>query len=339
MARDVQQLYERMISGDRTSLGLAMTLVESNLKEDRHDAMVILEKCENQLAQLDPSMRLAISGSPGVGKSTFIEVIGQKAIEHGHKVGVITIDPTSSLSQGSILGDKSRMSRLSSSPNAFIRSSPAGSVLGGLGRRSMELMTLLAASGYDLILLETVGVGQSEHITWQFTDGFILVIQPGGGDELQGIKRGITELADLVVVNKGDGPLTNLAKVAKAQYETALHYFSSTREGWLPKILTCSATEGTGIREVWDALLLYNEYLTFKPERAKDRANQKLKWLSWSLSLTAQQLLTQHPLVKAKIEAGEAAVLQNPASAFTIENQIENLMNELIQNTSSKEKQ
>lgn len=339
MPRDIHQLYEKMISGDRTALGMAMTLVESSRKEDRDEAMIILKLCENQLASHDPSVRFAISGSPGVGKSTFIEAIGQKAIESGHKVGVITIDPTSSLSQGSILGDKSRMTILSSSSSAFVRSSPAGSILGGLGRRSMELMTLLAASGYDLILLETVGVGQSEHVTWQFTDGFILVIQPGSGDELQGIKRGITELADLVVVNKGDGQLANLAKVAKAQYETALHYFSSTREGWLPKILTCSATEGTGINEVWEALLLYKEYLTLRPERPNDRANQKLKWLSWSLSLTARQLLTEHPLIKQKIEAGEASVMMDPASAFTIENQIENLMNELIHNSSFTEKQ
>ena len=203
----------------------------------------------------------------------------------------------------------------------------------------MELMTLLAASGYDIILLETVGVGQSEHTTWQFTDGFILVIQPGGGDELQGIKRGITELADIVVVNKGDGALAPLAKIAKAQYETALHYFSSSRKGWLPKILSCSAKEGTGMQEVWEALCLYLEYLKQQPDRAEQRAGQMLKWLTWSLRITAQKLITDHPQIKEKMEAGLAIVSHDPGSAFTIENQIEDLMNELISSTSSLEKQ
>ena len=240
MSRDTETLFNKMISGDRVSLGQIMTLVESNLAEDREQAIDILYRCEKKLEEKDPSYRFAISGSPGAGKSTLIEALGMHAVSEGQKVGILTIDPTSSISRGSILGDKSRMPLLSTNQNAFVRSTGAGEVLGGLGRRSMELMTLLAAAGYNLILLETVGVGQSEHTTWQFTDGFVLVIQPGAGDELQGIKRGITELADIIVVNKADRDLVQLAKVAKAQYETALHFFSSTRDGWIPKILTCS---------------------------------------------------------------------------------------------------
>jgi LAO/AO transport system kinase len=330
MSRDTDTLFNKIMSGDRVALGQVMTLVESDLPEDRKAAIDLLGRCDQWLETGDSSFRLAVSGAPGAGKSTFIEALGMKAIEAGHKVGVLTIDPTSSISHGSILGDKSRMTRLSTSSAAFIRSTGAGEVLGGLGRRSMELMTLLAATGYDLILLETVGVGQSEHTTWQFTDGFILLIQPGAGDELQGIKRGITELADIVVVNKADRDLVQLAKVAKAQYETALHYFSSTREGWVPKILTCSALDNVGIDDAWEALRLYMMYISQLNTKNEDRVRQKLNWLNWSIRLTAQELMTRHPLVQNKLEAGKDLIRQNSSSAFTIEYEIENLMRDLL---------
>jgi LAO/AO transport system kinase len=227
------------------------------------------------------------------------------------------------------------MINLSNAENAFIRATSAGDVLGGLGRRSMELMTLLAASGYNLILLETVGVGQSEHTTWQFTDGFVLVIQPGAGDELQGIKRGITELADIVVVNKADRDLVQLAKVAKAQYQTALHYFSSTRDGWIPKIITCSSIDNTGIDDAWEALRLYIAYLEQQKTKREDRIRQKLKWLDWSIRLTAQELMTRHPVVRQKMEAGQDQIQSEPTSVFSIEFEIEKLMTDLFHSTES----
>ncbi|MEO5905620.1 MAG: methylmalonyl Co-A mutase-associated GTPase MeaB, partial [Saprospiraceae bacterium] len=233
-------LFHKIIQGDRVSLARAMTLVESSREEDREVAVGLLEQAESMRSEIDSSIRLTISGAPGVGKSTLIERIGLKAIREGHKVGVLTIDPSSHISQGSILGDKSRMHQLSISESAFVRPSPAGTLLGGLGRRTKEMMTLLAAAGFDLIFVETVGVGQSEHTAWQLTDGFLLVIQPGSGDELQGIKRGITELADIIVVNKSDSNLKESAAISRSHYQNAIHYMTPIRKGWNPKVLTCS---------------------------------------------------------------------------------------------------
>ncbi len=330
MDRDAATLFEKMMQGDRVSLGQAMTIVESERFEDRENAIQLLEKCEKHLAGKDKSIRFAISGAPGAGKSTFIEAIGLKAISKGYKVGVITVDPTSTISHGSILGDKSRMNRLSVTPSAFIRSSAAGSVLGGMGRRSFELMTLLAAAGYDIIFLETVGVGQSEHHAWQITDGFILVLQPGGGDELQGIKRGITELADIVLVNKADGNFVDMARTARSHYQNALHYFSSLRAGWVPKILTCSALDGVGIDEAWDTLCLYLDVRTNNPAIAEERKLRKSFWLSWSLGHTAHQLLMNHPFVIEKLRESIVALHEKNTSLFRTEFEIENLMKALI---------
>ena len=248
-------LFQKITGGDRVALGLALTLVESELRADRKNAVELLDLCEKNNALNDRSIRFAVSGAPGVGKSTLIETLGNKAINEGYKVGVITVDPTSSVSSGSILGDKSRMQTLSLSSSAFVRPSPAGSLLGGIGRRSKEMMTLLVAAGYDLIFLETVGVGQSEHIAWQLTDGFILIIQPGSGDELQGIKRGITELADIIVINKADSNLKEASAITRSHYQNAIHYFYPLRQGWQPKVLTCSAKEGTGIDEFWGRIV------------------------------------------------------------------------------------
>ena len=334
MDKKTSILYEKISAGDRVALGQGMTLVESDLAADRKEAIRLLALCEKGLEGKDKSIRFAVSGAPGVGKSTLIEAIGLKAISHGHKVGVITIDPTSSISHGSILGDKSRMTGLSTSPEAFIRSSAAGSVLGGIGRRSHEMMTLIAAAGYDLIFVETVGVGQSEHLAWQFTDGFVLVLQPGGGDELQGIKRGITELADIVVVNKADGKMAELAVTAKGQYQTAMHYFTSLRSGWTPKIVTCSALNDTGIDDVWELLRLYQSTRQIGPLWEEARKRQKLFWLTWSLGITAHQLLMNHPMVKHKMEEAGKSLMEKDNSLFLAEYEIENTMKDLLRPSS-----
>ena len=330
MDGNISSLFEKIIRGDRVALGQAMTLVESERAEDRNRAIDLLILCEQKLRVHDPSIRFAISGAPGVGKSTLIEALGLKAISKGFKVGVITIDPTSSLSHGSILGDKSRMSGLSTTPSAFIRSSPAGSVLGGMGRRSYEMITLLAAVGYDLIFIETVGVGQSEHTAWQITDGFILVVQPGGGDELQGIKRGITELADMVIVNKADGPLAALAELSKQQYQNALHYFSPLRQEWEPKITTCSAQEGTGIDNVLGNIRLYQDIRLRNTSPTEERKRQEIFWLNWSLGITANQLLMNHPVVKEKFRAAFSTSGTESVSVFKTAFEIENLMKMII---------
>jgi LAO/AO transport system kinase len=320
--------FDKIISGDRVSLGQALTLVESDRPEDRSDAVDLLEMCDAKLRTGDPCIRLTISGAPGVGKSTLIEAVGQRAIQDGLKVGVITVDPSSALSQGSILGDKSRMNQLAVSPHAFIRSSPAGQVLGGLGRRTMEIMTLMAAAGYELIFLETVGVGQSEHAAWRITDGFVLVIQPGAGDELQGIKRGITELADIVIVNKADQQLANLARIAKGQYETALHLFRSTRHEWNSKVVTCSSLEGTHIDDVWQVLRLYIDHSRKNLLNADLRNQQRAHWLNWSVSMAAQHIMMEHPVIKQKLAA---AATQTEGSTFRTEFEIESIMQTLLQ--------
>ena len=323
-------IFIKIIQGDRVALGQAMTLVESGLPENRQQAVELLEMCERKNASSAPSISLTISGSPGVGKSTLIEALGKKAIVEGHKVGIVTVDPSSSISFGSILGDKSRMQSISVSDSAFVRSSPAGSLLGGIGRRSREMMSLLSAAGYDLIFLETVGVGQSEHIAWQLTDGFILVIQPGSGDELQGIKRGITELADIIVVNKADHELKEASAISRSHYQNASHYFKSLRNNWTTKVLTCSALEGNGIDELWEVLRLYRESRLQDNLLALDRARQNQFWLSWSLGITAHQLLMDHPFVNQKLKEGLNSIEQQAESVFKAEFEIENAMRQLI---------
>lgn len=330
MDPETSHLFEKMIQGDRIALGKAMTLVESERSDDRDSAIRLLEMCESRLQEKDPSIRFAVSGAPGVGKSTFIEALGLKAISKGHKVGVMTIDPTSSISHGSILGDKSRMSGLSTSGDAFVRSSPAGSVLGGMGRRSHEVMTLLAAAGYDMIFVETVGVGQSEHTAWQFTDGFILVVQPGGGDELQGIKRGITELADIVIVNKTDGVLADLARLAKTHYQNAIHYFTSLRNNWTPNTLTCSSVTGEGIEEVLACLISYKQTFTSATTLREERKRQKAFWLNWTLGITANQLLVNHPIIKDRLEKAMSDIESKNTLVFKTAFDIENLMRSII---------
>ena len=331
MATGIQDIFEKIKAGDRSALGQAMTLVESDRPFDRQMAIDLLELCEKSGLE-ERSIRLTISGAPGVGKSTLLEALGQKAISHGHKVGILTVDPSSHISQGSILGDKSRMPILSVSQSAFIRSSPAGKLLGGIGRRSKELMSLMSVAGYDLIFLETVGVGQSEHVAWQLTDGFILVIQPGGGDELQGIKRGITELADIIVVNKSDGDLTGPAAIAKSQYQNAIHYMTPLRKNWIAKVLTSSAISGTGIEELWGILRLYTETRLDPLQITEDRQRQHAYWLSWSLGITAHQLLMDHPAVNQKLNEGLLKIEQQQTSLFRTEFEIEQTMADIVAN-------
>ncbi len=244
-------IVDALKTGDRRALARAITLVESTRAEDEDEALVLLEA----LGEVRPARwRLGISGAPGVGKSTFIEAFGLKALEEGWRVAVITVDPSSLMSGGSILGDKTRMERLSRSPSAFIRSSPSRGELGGVARRTRDVIRLVEAAGHDLVMVETVGVGQSEVAAAAMTDMFVLLLAPGAGDGLQGVKRGIMELADLVVVNKADGDLAGAARHMVADFRSALGLMRARHDFWKTRVVPCSALVGDGLGEVWGAV-------------------------------------------------------------------------------------
>jgi len=252
----VNEYVEAIIAGNRTILSQAITLVESALPQHYETAQSIIEKCLPHSAE---SIRIGITGVPGAGKSTFIETLGLHITGEGRKLAVLTIDPSSEHTMGSILGDKTRMEKLSTHPSAFIRPSPSAGSLGGVARKTRESIILCEAAGFNTIIVETVGVGQSETAVNSMVDFFLLLMIAGAGDDLQGIKRGIMELADLVAITKADGPNKLIAEGARITYQNALHLFTSKTPGWKPQVLTCSALENSGIRELWELILAYFE--------------------------------------------------------------------------------
>mgnify|MGYP006194132167 CR=1 FL=1 len=252
----VSEYIQGVLQSDRVVLSRAITLVESTLDSDQ----LIAEKVmEGILPYSGNSIRIGISGVPGVGKSTFIESFGKILVEKGHKVAVLAVDPSSQQSHGSILGDKTRMENLASDKRAYIRPSPAGSTLGGVSARTREGMLLCEAAGYDIILIETVGVGQSETAVHGMTDFFLLLMLAGAGDELQGIKKGIMEMADMVVINKADGDNIRKSQIARSQYQNALHIFPQSESGWSPVVSTASAIKNIGIDKVWEEIIAYKK--------------------------------------------------------------------------------
>ena len=250
----VNEYVEAILSGNRTILSQAITLVESSLPKHYEMAQTIIEKC---LPYSSESIRIGITGVPGSGKSTFIETFGLHIVNEGRTLAVLTIDPSSGNSMGSILGDKTRMEKLSIHPSAFIRPSPSAGSLGGVARKTRETIILCEAAGFNTIIVETVGVGQSETAVNSMVDFFLLLMLAGAGDELQGIKRGIMEMADLIAITKADGRNKLTAESARVTYQNALHLFMSKTPGWNPRVLTCSALENTGIRELWELILEY----------------------------------------------------------------------------------
>jgi LAO/AO transport system kinase len=248
------EYVEAILSGNRTILSQAITLVESSLPEHYEMAQAIIEKCLPYSAE---SIRIGITGVPGAGKSTFIETIGLHITGEGRKLAVLTIDPSSEHTRGSILGDKTRMEKLSIHPSAFIRPSPSAGSLGGVARKTRETIILCEAAGFNTIIVETVGVGQSETTVNSMVDFFLLLMLAGAGDELQGIKRGIMEMADLIAITKADGANRLIAEGARISYQNALHLFTSKTPGWIPRVLTCSALENNGITELWGIILEY----------------------------------------------------------------------------------
>ena len=271
-------LGQGVLAGDRRALARAITLVESTRAEDQDEAAALLEEV---LAAAGGAVRVGISGTPGVGKSTFIDGLGARLTEAGRTVAVLAVDPSSTVSGGSILGDKTRMASLARSPLAYVRPSPAGATLGGVARRTREAMVLCEAAGFDVVLVETVGVGQAEVAVAGMVDTFVLLLGPGGGDELQGIKRGVMELADVVVVNKADGALLPAARQAAAEHRHALHLQRPRWPGWATEVVLCSATTGFGVDEVWAAVERHREALAAAGGLERRRAEQAAGWL-WS---------------------------------------------------------
>ena len=294
---------EGIRQADRSWLGQAITLVESSKPDDQAQAAELID----QLAPLGGnSYRVGITGVPGAGKSTLIDELGSLVIEQGHKVGVLAVDPSSSLSGGSILGDKTRMNKLSQNPNAFIRPSPTAGRLGGTTLASREVLLILEAAGFNVILVETVGVGQSEAVVAEMVDFFLLVLLAGAGDELQGIKRGVVELADHVVVNKADGANVTAAKQAASYYRNALGLLTPATASWQPSVSTCSALEGSGLDKLWQTIESHHDQLWDSGELPAKRQNQQVRWM-WSL--VEDRLMTA-----LRQDAGVAAVLDRVVS-------------------------
>lgn len=266
-----------VLAGNRAVLARAITLVESNSRKHEAQAQELLQ---HLLPHTGKAKRIGITGVPGVGKSTFIESFGCFLTERGRKVAVLTIDPSSARSGGSILGDKTRMDRLSREPNAFIRPSPAGENLGGVARRTRETMLLCEAAGFDTVLVESVGVGQSEIALRSMVDFFLVLLLPGAGDELQGIKRGILEMADLVVINKADGENRMRAEHARAEHDAALHYLQPATPGWKTDVGLCSALTGEGVPEIWERIDEFYHVLEPQGKLAERRQGQLLEWMS-----------------------------------------------------------
>ena len=268
-----------IIKGNRKAIAKAITLIESTSSESFEYGQALLESL---LPHAGNALRIGITGVPGVGKSTFIEAIGLFLIEQGHRVAVLAVDPSSQLNGGSIMGDKARMNELAQNPEAFIRPSPSSGILGGVARKTRETMLICEAAGYDVVIVETVGVGQSETMVDSMVDLFLLLMLPNAGDELQGIKKGVLELADLVVVNKSDGNQESLAKNAQTEYLKALHLLTSSKNSWTPQILRCSALEKRGMDKIWKAAKSFRKTLQNSGEWEKQRSKQKGKWM-WSL--------------------------------------------------------
>ena len=303
----LESLTEQVRAGDRRALAKAITLVESTRADHRQHATELLE---NLMADTGNSIRIGISGAPGVGKSTFIEAFGNHLIEQGHSVAVLAVDPTSAVTGGSILGDKTRMETLAFAERAFVRPSPAGQTLGGVTRRTRESLLLCEAAGFDIILVETVGVGQSETAVADMTDMFLLLLLPAGGDELQGIKRGIMELADLILVNKADGDQASRVNQTITDYRSALHFMQSRFASWQPTVMACSSLKNQGIDEVWQQVEGFRSAVTETGELQQNRKRQARAWM-WNE--TAEALiadLKNHPQVKSLVPALEQAVIE-----------------------------
>jgi LAO/AO transport system kinase len=310
---NISQFTEGILSSNISYISKAITLVESTRPEHQEQAQQIINTI---IKHSGNSFRLGITGVPGVGKSTFIESFGLEVIERGHKLAVLAIDPSSQLSKGSILGDKTRMEQLSVHPKAFIRPSPSSGSLGGVARKTKESIIICEAAGYDYILVETVGVGQSETAVHQLTDFFLLLMLAGAGDELQGIKRGIMEMADGMVITKADGSNTDKAKAARTEYARAMHLFPPTESAWIPKVLTCSSTERKGISEVYDMIDEYRRHTMANGFFETKRNRQSKQWLHQTIHDLLIDRFYHNPDIRREIGKIEQQLQQNTINPY-----------------------
>ncbi len=300
-----------VLKGDRMTLSRAITLIESNSSKHFAKAQRVLQRL---LPHTGKALRIGITGVPGAGKSTIIEALGNMLCDEGHKVAVLSIDPTSSVTKGSILGDKTRMGTLSRRPEAFIRPSPAGGTLGGVARKSRESMLMCEAAGYDIILIETVGVGQSETTVRSMVDFFMLVVLTGAGDDLQGIKKGIMELADAIVINKADGDNLLKAKVARAEYERMIEYIRPATEGWPTHAYLCSAYTKFGLPELWKVIQAFKEMTNESGVFQKRRRGQLLNWMHSMIDEHLHSLFFDDPVITGRMPEVKEAVLNGTIS-------------------------
>lgn len=315
----VHEYYEGIVTGNISVLSQAITLVESNRPEHQKIAQEIIIKC---LPNAGKSIRIGITGVPGAGKSTFIESLGKHITSNGGKLAVLAIDPSSERSKGSILADKTRMEDLSSNPAAYIRPSPSAGSLGGVARKTREIIILCEAAGFDTIFIETVGVGQSETVVHSMVDFFLLIQIAGAGDELQGIKRGIMEMADVIVINKADGDNIEKANLAAAQFRSALHLFPPSDSGWIPCVLTCSAIQHSGVPEVWDTI---NEYVKLVKENKffdKHRHEQAKFWMYETINETLKNNFYHNFRIRHQLPGYEHMVLTDKLSSFAAANNL-----------------
>jgi LAO/AO transport system kinase len=312
---EVERLAEAVRAGDRTVLSRAITLIESKRADHRGAAAALTQTL---LRATGKAVRVGITGPPGVGKSTLIDALGSMLTSQGRKVAVLAVDPSSRRTGGSILADKTRMARLANDANAFIRPSPSSGTLGGVAAKTRETMLLCEAAGYDVVLVETVGVGQSEIAVSDMTDFFLVLVLAGAGDELQALKKGVIELADMIAINKADGDNLARAKGAAAEYKAALHILTPASSNWSPPVITCSALNGGGIADLWSNILEHRERLTASGELATRRGEQQVKWM-WTMLeerlfaplRSGRTVKAELPKIEAEVSAGRLA----PAAA------------------------